>query len=157
MRALWGLDHALEVTSKRMDARLGVTRPQRLVVRFIGQFPGISAGELARLQNVDKSNLTGILQRLEERGLLCRRKDPRDARRTLFWLTPRGLRLDAVRSGTVEAAVGHALAQVSPGALAGTHETLALLRANLEEEARRHRSGGDSATSHRAGRRPTPT
>lgn len=136
MRVLWGLDHALQIASKRMESRLGITGPQRLVVRLVGHFPGISAGALAALQKVHPSTLTGVLRRLEERGFLRRKKDPNDARRALLWLTPKGLRLNEIRTGTVEAAVEQALSQVSPEALAGAHRTIAVLLESLESQTR---------------------
>src|SRR6516165_11555492 len=109
MRALWALDHALQSASKRMETRLGVTAPQRLVVRIVGRFPGISAGEVAEILHVHPSTLTGVLKRLEARGIVSRRADPRDARRALLALTARGRELDRLRSGTVEAVVRRVL------------------------------------------------
>src|SRR6185295_1503513 len=89
MRVLWAVDHALQSTSKWMEVRLGVTGPQRLVIRMIGCFPGISAGALANLLYVHPSTLTGVLRRLSERGAIRRSADPYDSRRALFWLTAR--------------------------------------------------------------------
>ena len=65
MRLLWAIDHGLQTRSKRMAAALGVTGPQRLVIRIVGRFPGVSAGQLARILHLDPSTLTGILRRLE--------------------------------------------------------------------------------------------
>jgi MarR family transcriptional regulator, organic hydroperoxide resistance regulator len=112
MQGLWAVDHGLQSMSKWMRKRLGVTGPQRLVVRMVGKFPGIAAGELAGLMRVHPSTLTGVLRRLEQRGLIRRLADPDDARRALFRLTPRGGRLDTARIGTVEAAVRRALGRV---------------------------------------------
>jgi DNA-binding MarR family transcriptional regulator len=114
MRALWALDHAVQSASKRMEARLGVTSPQRLVVRIVGRFPGISAGEVAEILHVHPSTLTGVLKRLEARRVLSRRPDPRDGRRALLWLTARGREIDALRTGTVEAAVKQVLRDLPP-------------------------------------------
>src|SRR5579884_3421444 len=105
MRLLWGVDDRLQATSKRMATTLGVTGPQRLAIRLVGQFPDISAGRLAGLLCVHPSSLTGILQRLERRGILRRRRDHRDARRARFRLTAKGIALNRLRSGTVETAV----------------------------------------------------
>ena len=58
------------------------------------------------------STLTGVLRRLEERRLLRRARDPQDGRRAHFDLTPAGRRLDAIKTGTVEATVRGALEQV---------------------------------------------
>ena len=105
MRALWALDHAFQSASKRMESRLGVTAPQRVVVRIVGRFPRISAGEVAEILHVHPSTLTGVLKRLEARGVVARTADPEDGRRALLSLTVRGRELDALRSGTVESAV----------------------------------------------------
>ena len=72
MRALWVAVHALQKTSKRMNVRLGVTGPQRLVLRVVGLAPGISAGGLAKVLHLHPSTLTGVLKRLETQGLVSR-------------------------------------------------------------------------------------
>ena len=90
MQGLWALVHALEVRSKRMSRTLGVTGPQRLVLRVIGQRPDATAGEIARMLDLHASTLTGVLARLEERGMLARHVDPGDRRRARFTLTAAG-------------------------------------------------------------------
>jgi DNA-binding MarR family transcriptional regulator len=105
MGVLWAVDHALRSTSKGMNTRLGVTGPQRLVLRLVGKRPGISAGELAGALHVHPSTLTGVLERLARRKLILRGADPDDARRTVLNLTPRGRDYDRMKAGTVEAAV----------------------------------------------------
>jgi MarR family transcriptional regulator, organic hydroperoxide resistance regulator len=105
MRVVWALDHALQKTSKRMEMTLGITAPQRLVIRILGRFPGMSAGLLAIILRLHPSTLTGVLKRLQRRGLITRRADPRDRRRAVFGLTARGRALDVNAEGTVEAAV----------------------------------------------------
>lgn len=134
IRLLWGVDHALQSTSKWMQARLGVTWPQRLSIRMIGCFPGISAGALAELLHIHPSTLTGILQRLTDRRLIRRAADPRDARRAFLWLTPRGRHIDRGRKGTVEAAVTRALVTVSARDLAVLRGTFDRLTLELEQE-----------------------
>src|SRR5713226_7752815 len=86
MRLLWAVDHALQSASKRMESAFGMTGPQRLVVRIVGRFPGIAAGRVAEILHVHPSTLTGVLKRLEARGILQRKPDPLDARRALFML-----------------------------------------------------------------------
>ena len=134
MRLLWAVDHALQSTSKWMEARLGVTGPQRLVIRMIGCFPGVSAGALADLLHVHPSTLTGVLRRLTDRGAIRRTADPRDSRRALFSLTARGRRVDRLRSGTVEAAITRALANVPARNRAAARSMLARVALELERE-----------------------
>ena len=133
MRLVWALDHRLESASKRMETALGVTGPQRLVIRIIGRFPGISAGRVADILHVHPSTLTGILRRLEERGTLVRKWDPADGRRALLTLTPKGKSLDQKRTGTVEAAMQKALTKLSSKQLADTEKVLSMLIDELEK------------------------
>lgn len=133
MRLLWGVNHALEASSKRMDAAIGVTGPQRLVIRIVGRFPGISAGRLARLMHVHPSTLTGILGRLVTRGMIRRDPDPSDARRALFGLTAKGRELDALRAGTVEAKVRTTLTRFPSARLTATQSVLAAITEALTE------------------------
>ena len=131
MRMLWAVDHALQSTSKRMEVSFGLTGPQRLVVRIVGRFPGIAAGRVAEILHVHPSTLTGILKRLELRGALQRRPDPRDARRALLMLTAKGRKLDVVRTGTVEQAVRRVLSK-DPDKVAAAQEVLAALSEELD-------------------------
>lgn len=96
-----------------MRGQLGVTGPQRLVLRVVGLFPGVSAGTLASILHVHPSTLTGVLQRLIAQGMLHRSAAPGDRRRAVLTLTARGARVNAVRSGTVEAAIVDGLEHVS--------------------------------------------
>jgi MarR family transcriptional regulator, organic hydroperoxide resistance regulator len=131
MRVLWGVDHGLQSISKRMEARLGVTGPQRLVVRILGRLQGISAGEIAGILRIHPSTLSGILKRLEKRGAIERTSDPADARRALFRLTDVGREIDALRSGTAEAAVRRALARMTRARVAAAQELMAVLADEL--------------------------
>lgn len=110
LQVLWALTHGLESRSKRMLATLGITGPQRLVLRIVGHHGRISAGELAEVLRIHPSSLTGMLQRLEQAELVRRDSDPLDGRRALFELTRRGVRLNGQRRGTIEAAVAATLA-----------------------------------------------
>jgi DNA-binding MarR family transcriptional regulator len=135
MRLLWGLDHSLQSVSKRMVKVLGVTGPQRLVIRVVGRFPGISAGEISDILCLHPSTLTGILQRLQRRGLVSRRRDPEDARRSRFTLSARGKALDAQQNGTVEAAVMRALDRIPNQKLAAGAEVISILADEMAREA----------------------
>jgi DNA-binding MarR family transcriptional regulator len=133
MRLIWAVDHALQRMSKQMEKTIGVTGPQRLVLRIVGRFPGISAGELARLLHLHPSTLTGILARLERQGSIRRRPDPRDKRRTSLGLTHRGRQFDVATEGTIEAAVSRALTGASADEIRAAREVLLSIANSLEE------------------------
>jgi len=133
MRLLWAVVHGLESASKRMAGTLGVTGPQRLVIRVVGLFPGVSASDLARVLHVHPSTLTGVLRRLIAQGLLRRDDDRRDRRRAVLRLTVRGRRIDGATEGTVEAAVVRTLEGVSLQDRTATGRVLERLAACLED------------------------
>jgi DNA-binding MarR family transcriptional regulator len=127
MQLIWELHHELQARSKEMEHRHGVTGPQRLVLRLVGRFPGVSPGELAALLRLHPSTLTGVFSRLEARGLIRRKKDPEDARRAVLELTASGARIDARRTGTVEAVLKRALSRLSPAQVESTERALRLI------------------------------
>jgi MarR family transcriptional regulator, organic hydroperoxide resistance regulator len=134
MRLLWAGTHGLESTSKRMFSELGVTGPQRLVLRIVGQNPEISPGDLARVLHVHPSSLTGVLQRLVEGNLLHRKRDPNDGRRSTLSLSPIGRQINARRAGTVEAAVQRAISSISSDKLRVVEEALKVLADELRTD-----------------------
>ena len=133
MRVMWALDHALHRDSKRMRSSLGVTGPQRFVIRIVGRFPELSAGRLAGLLHLHPSTLTGVLKRLEAQGLLRRRPDPDDRRRCLLELTAKGQRLNIETAGTIEAGVRRALHGASPRQVDAARELLSAIARELED------------------------
>jgi MarR family transcriptional regulator, organic hydroperoxide resistance regulator len=131
MQRLWDLVHALAVRSKRMARTLGVTGPQRLVIRVVGQSPGVTASEISAILGLHPSTLTGVLARLARQRMIQRTADRRDRRRARFRLTPAGRRVDRERKGTVEAAVRRAMGRADPAMIAQTEALLALIVAEL--------------------------
>jgi DNA-binding MarR family transcriptional regulator len=113
MRELWALDHALSVRARKLGSRYGITATQRLVLRIVGQTPGISAGDAARILHVHPSTLTPVLQQLEGRGFIRRAADPLDRRRAILWLTRRGERVDAASASEVDEVVRGALGRLA--------------------------------------------
>jgi DNA-binding MarR family transcriptional regulator len=132
MRLLWSVEHRLQSSSKLMASSLGITGPQRLVLRIVGQFPGLSAKELARIVHLHPSTITGILQRLVEKGLLERKGDPRDRRRIRLRIRQRARQFTERRNGTVEAAVDQALSQLPRAHVQRAREVLWAIADALE-------------------------
>jgi MarR family transcriptional regulator, organic hydroperoxide resistance regulator len=131
MQLLWAVAQGLEASSMRMRATIGVTGPQRLVVRLVGHFGHPSPGDLADVLHVHPSSLTGVMRRLERAGLIRRTRDPKDGRRAILALTRRGRALNDRRAGTVEASVQRTLDAFSQGKAASAREVLKTLAEEL--------------------------
>ena len=132
LRVLWAINHGLATTSRYMKSKYGITGRQRLIIQVVNEFPGISAGDLARVLHLDPSTLTGVLQQMNQRGLLQLQADARDRRRLRIQLGPKGRRMNTMSVGAIEAAVTKTLSQMSPAKLKATREVLALLAENLD-------------------------
>lgn len=71
----------------------GFTLPQWRALAEISRSSGIAQVSLAAALDVDQMTVSGIVSRLEKRGLIERYPDPNDSRAKLAKLTPAGLEL----------------------------------------------------------------
>jgi DNA-binding MarR family transcriptional regulator len=132
MRILWTLEHGLQSASKRMESSLGITGPQRLVLRIINKHPGISAGDLAHIAKLHPSTITGIVQRLVKKNLITVERDAGDNRRVRLGLRPEARPYTRTMKGTVEATVKKTLDALPAQQLQHARSVLSSLAAALE-------------------------
>ena len=151
MRLLWNIEHGLQSRSKWMATTLGITAPQRLVLRILRDRPGLSATELARILHLHPSTLTGILQRLVNKGLLQRTRDPHDRRRVRLQALAAAQRFMIPSSATVESAVNRALASMPPHRVRHARNVLIAVADRLVDIPER-RTTGSSARPGRSRR-----
>jgi DNA-binding MarR family transcriptional regulator len=76
-----------------MAAELDLSPAQCHVLHLIEPGRPVPMGQLAETLACDASNVTGLVDRLESRGLVCRRPSPVDRRVKVLDLTPTGSRL----------------------------------------------------------------
>jgi DNA-binding MarR family transcriptional regulator len=74
-------------------AAAGLTPPQFYVLATIGYAGSLPFGEIGAKMMVTVSNLTGIVDRLEEKKLVLRQRDAHDRRVVHVVLTERGAKL----------------------------------------------------------------
>ena len=73
--------------------KLGLTPPQFYVLATIGYAGGLPFGEIGAKMMVTVSNLTGIVDRLEDKKLVTRKRDETDRRVVRVVLTDKGAKL----------------------------------------------------------------
>lgn len=127
MRALWALEHGLNSRSKAMNRKMGVTGPQRLVLRVIAQLGPLSQKQLAAVLHLHPASVTRLARGLQARRMLRRRVDPADRRRLVLEIGPAAGRVSLPAAGTVEAAVREALAGASDVELTAAFTLIARL------------------------------
>jgi len=143
LQHLWQLNHVLERRSQQMKRTLGVTAQQRLFVRCIGKYQGMTATQLSSVLHLDRGTVSVALGRLVKLGLVTRRREVRDGRRVALSLTKRGRALDRPSPKTIEYSVERLLAQARPADVKNVKRFLRQLAEALAEAVRRdegHRS-----------------
>jgi DNA-binding MarR family transcriptional regulator len=74
-------------------AKIGLTPPQFYVLATIGYAGSLPFGEIGAKMMVTVSNLTGIVDRLEDKKLVARKRDETDRRVVHVLLTEKGTKL----------------------------------------------------------------
>jgi DNA-binding MarR family transcriptional regulator len=106
---------ALHRSYKDRLYRYDFTPPQLFLLLALYERDDVAAGELAARIHVDKSTLTGILIRLEKRGLITRENDEDDGRSVRVSLTEKGRKLRRPLTAIYEDVNGRAIQSL------GTH------------------------------------
>lgn len=83
----------LDDCDRRFFAEYGLSMRQFWALQHLDEQHGCSMVDLSRVLFTDKSNVTGIVDRLERLNLVTRTSDPRDRRVILITLTPEGQQL----------------------------------------------------------------
>jgi DNA-binding MarR family transcriptional regulator len=115
---------------RRDGRRSGLTGASRAVLIHLAMSGPLTVGEAARHLDRAQSVVSDIVTQLEAKDLLERQADPDDRRRTLVWLTPRGLaRLEEDREVLGRSLVEGAMRRMPPAdrtaLLAGLRSLLA--------------------------------
>ena len=92
---------------------------------------------LAELLHLDRSTVTGVLERLAHQQLIVRLSHPEDGRSILVALSARGKLLDRETPGTVEACVRRALASLPTAKVDAAGQVLEAVARELAAEEQR--------------------
>jgi DNA-binding MarR family transcriptional regulator len=81
---------AINRTYKPMLDEMGITYPQYLVLNVLGEQDGATIGAIAERLSLESSTITPPVKRLEQAGLLERRRSTLDERQVNVFLTQAG-------------------------------------------------------------------
>jgi DNA-binding MarR family transcriptional regulator len=87
------LDYLARVGRRAAEASMapGGLRPRHLIaLKLLQEHGSVSQQALAETLSLDPSNVVGLLNDLEERGLITRRRDPEDRRRHIVEVSSLG-------------------------------------------------------------------
>ena len=123
--------HSLRREFDRRAAPLGVTRAQWRALAWLGREPGLRQVELADHLDIEPITLCRILDRLEESGLVERRRDPEDRRAWRLHLTAKGEPLVGKLRTLAGQMAQEAFAGVAPETIDILRDALARVRCNI--------------------------
>lgn len=86
---------SLNLESKKIQKEYGVSIPQLMCLDYLGGKADFRStqGEIAKYLNLNSSTMSGIIDRLELKGLVARLPNPQDKRTVFISLTSKGARL----------------------------------------------------------------
>lgn len=93
---------AVSLDSFKMSREYGLTGPQSAVLRTLFKEGSLSSASLSRRLYVTPSNITGIIDRLESKGLVERTRKKGDRRVALIELTESGNQLSSELPDPIE-------------------------------------------------------
>ena len=93
--ALRRITRAIDLHSRLLLQTNGLTIPQLVALQAIQRLQPITVGALARDIHLSAATVTGILRRIEKRGLVNRTRDDLDRRSVVIELTGDGTKLVA--------------------------------------------------------------
>lgn len=91
----------------------GITPAQYVLLYHLWEEDGLSPTQLAALSGLDASTVTGLLTRMEEKGLIKRKHSKDDRRGVNVWLTPQGAALQSDIERVIEASNEEVLSGMS--------------------------------------------
>jgi DNA-binding MarR family transcriptional regulator len=118
--------------SHQLTVDTGLTVPQLLCLRHIHQHHLLTPGTLASCLFISKATVTGILDRLENRGLVKRERNDPDRRKICLALTPEGEKLAMEAVWPLQEHFARNLAVLSENQCERIRETLSLIADMME-------------------------
>lgn len=123
---------------KRLNAKLaseGITFSQYSVLLALGREGPMQMSQLGEHMLVAPANVTGLVDRVEAKGYVRRRADPKDRRRWVIELTDNGERLYRGISSRFQQYAGGLSSDLTPAELQATVAALSKVKRRVREPA----------------------
>jgi DNA-binding MarR family transcriptional regulator len=134
LRNLRRIVKRVEAASAELEAAHGITAPQLLCLHALVMRGSLTQIELSREVRLSASTLVGVIDRLEAKGLVVRKRDPDDRRRIHVTPTAAGLEAHAQAPTPLHIQVERGLAQLAPDDRTRISEGLARIVHLLEAD-----------------------
>lgn len=124
MQSLRRIFKAIQLYSEQVLKEFGVTGPQLWALRVIYREGRLSMGELSRLMYLHISTVSGVVDRLEQKGYVERSREQTDRRVVKISLTKAGKRVVQHAPEAAQGKLLHGLESLSRQEVRGIHAAL---------------------------------
>lgn len=108
--------------------KLGITYPQYLVLMILWENDRLTVTDIARKLILNTNTITPLLKRMEQTGLIERKRSPEDERKVMIELTDKGRAMQEEAARIPEALVSQLMkGDLKAGELTGLKERLTAL------------------------------
>jgi DNA-binding MarR family transcriptional regulator len=117
-----------------VSSSFGITGPQLWALKIVSQHAGLPLGDLSRKMYLHPSTVTGVVDRLEDKGYVVRDRDSVDRRVVRVKLTPAGQDLAAKAPNPIQGKMIYGLMKLSENELNIIYESVRRLAEMAEAE-----------------------
>lgn len=114
LRSLRRISRAIDLHSRHLASTFGLTGPQLVCLRAVGQLEAATPSELAKEVSLSQATMTGIIDRLAARQLVTRERVSKDRRRVTVRLTEAGVALIEQAPSPLQEKFVERLGQLAP-------------------------------------------
>ncbi len=104
---------AIDMHSSYLARQYGLTSPQLICLKKLSEVKGITPGGLAKEVHLSHATVTGIINRLEKKGLVQRIRSTKDARSFLISLTDQGISMVKASPAMLQEQFMHKLSKLA--------------------------------------------
>ncbi|WP_417438722.1 MarR family winged helix-turn-helix transcriptional regulator [Idiomarina sp.] len=130
--ALYSTSLAMNKLYKPLLSKLDLTYPQYLILLLLWERDGVTITEISRKLFQEKGALSPVIKRLEQRGLITRKRNIDDERQLHLYLTEQGRQLEQSACDVPEQVF--CATQLEPDEALALKHTLESLRAQLQDK-----------------------
>ncbi|HKK89525.1 MAG TPA: MarR family transcriptional regulator [Saprospiraceae bacterium] len=127
---------SINLESKKIEKKYGISIPQLLVLQFLSKQQDFKAksSDIKSFIHLNASTVSGIIRRLEGKGLVARLPAPLDRRATFITLTAKGAQLLEESPTTLQEKLSNRLFKLEETQKRELYENIDLLVALMEVE-----------------------
>ena len=124
MQSLRRIFKAIQDYSQDVHGKFGITGPQLWALKTISESGNLHLGELSKKMYLHPSTITGVVDRLENKGFVMRERDRVDRRVVNVRLTPAGESLIKTAPSPVQGKMIHGLNKLNEKDLGRIYESV---------------------------------